>query len=217
MKNIILLTFFILLQPAYSQTALFEGAYYGIGFVSGSTTTKATDTDTGLYDNNGKSMQAASVEVGYGYPYQDNLIINLTATYDLTNPVIHSSADSAYRTDTQKSHFRIGVEPGFLINSKTLVFGKFGLHSNKIHYFREFISGTYSGQTSNATSSFTGYGIGAGIKTELTNNVLIGIDTEVVNYGSKNPFFVRSGGTTSDVSSYRPTSNITTISIKKKF
>jgi opacity protein-like surface antigen len=170
-----------------------------------------------LYDNNGKSMQAGRAEVGYGYLYQDEFIINVKATYDLTKPVIHTSLDSASRKDTQQSHFSVAVEPGLLIDSKTLVFGRLGIHCNKIHYFRNFISGAHTGETSNATTSYTGYGIGAGIKSELSNHVVIGIDTEIVSYGRKNPYFVRSGGTISDTNSYKLTSNITSITISKKF
>jgi opacity protein-like surface antigen len=212
------LSFGILLSSiASAQSEKFEGAYYGIGYVAGSTNTKGTDTTTSLYDSNGQSMQVGSVEVGYGYLYKDQIVINTKLTYDITNPVVNSSLDTANRTDTQKNHFSIAIEPGYLLNNNTLIFGKLSYHSNQIHYYRSFISGTYSGQTASATTTFTGYGIGAGVKTEITNNVFLAIDTEVVSYGSKTPHFVRSGGTTSDTNSYKPTSNITTISISKKF
>ena len=217
MKTLVSFIFILLMQSAYSQTSLFEGAYYGIGYVAGATNTKATATDTGLYENNGQSMQAGSIEVGFGYLYKDEFIINLSGRYDLTNPVVNTTLDSAKRTDTQKTHFSLAVAPGYLIDSKTLAFGKLSIHSNKVHYFRDFISGTYVGQTSNATTTYLGYGVGAGIKTELANHVVIGIDTEIVNYGSKNPYFVRSGGINTDIYSYKLTSNITTISISKKF
>ncbi len=217
MKTLVSFIFILLMQSAYSQTSLFEGAYYGIGFVAGSTNSKVTTTDTGWYENSGQSMQAGSFEVGYGFLYKDEFIINLKATYDLTNPEVNSGLDYANRTDTQKTHFSFAVEPGYLIGSKTLAFGKLSIHSNKVHYFRDFISGTYVGQTSNATTTYLGYGVGAGIKTELANHVVIGIDTEIVNYGSKNPYFVRSGGENTDKYSYKLTSNITTISISKKF
>lgn len=220
MKTFIASIFILLMQPVYSQTSLFEGAYYGLSLVTGATNTTATATsgaNQGLYDNNGKSMQAGRAEVGYGYFYQDEFIINVKATYDLTKPVIHTSRDSANRKDTQQSHFSVAVEPGRLIDSKTLVFGRLGIHSNKIHYFREFITAPHLGETSNATTSYTGYGIGAGIKSELSNHVVIGIDAEIVSYGRKNPYFVRSGGTISDTNSYKLTSNITSITVSKKF
>ena len=56
----------LLSSIASAQSEKFEGAYYGIGYVAGSTNTKGTDTTTSLYDNNGQSMQVWSVEVGYG-------------------------------------------------------------------------------------------------------------------------------------------------------
>jgi len=218
MYKYFLLSFGIFLSSiASAQSEKFEGFYYGIGYVVGSTNTKGTDTTTSLYDNNGQSMQVGSVEVGYGYLYKDQIVINTKLRYDITNPVVNSSLDTANRTDTQKNHYSISVEPGYILSNSTLLFGKLSYHSNQTHFYRSFISGTYSGQTSSATTTFTGYGIGAGIKTEITNNVFLGIDTEVVSYGSKTPHFVRSGGTTSDTNSYKPTSNLTTISISKKF
>ena len=201
----------------YAQDSLFEGTFYGVSGVAGTNTIKTTDTTNGDFTNHGQAYQSGQLTLGYGYKISEKVIVQTGLSYQFLNPVINRSLDNAQRTDTEKSHWSVSLEPGYLLRQNTLLHGKLSYHVSELNFHRLFVSGAYSGQTSDATSRFTGFGIGAGVKTEITDNLLIGIDAEVVNYGSKIPFFVRSGGTTSNTVLYAPTANLAKISIIRKF
>lgn len=202
---------------AHAQSTNFEGVQLSIGLSAGSMTLKNTDITNNQFQNEGKSYGIPKIGASYGYKLNENFVLTTSLAYDLGSATINETLDNAQRSEKQKNHWSFSIEPGYLINEKTMVYGKISHHSMKIDYKRNFLSGNLAGQTAAASSSHTGHGIGIGLKTMIATNLGVGFEIEKVNYKDKRPLFIRSGGTTTDTISYDPSTVISTVSLFYKF
>lgn len=200
-----------------AQTSAYEGLQLSAGATLGTATLKNRDTTDGTFSNEGKSFVSTRIGASYGYKINDKFVLTAGLNYDLSSPEINEKLDNAQRTEKQKSHMSFSIEPGYLINQSSLVYAKVSKHKMDIDYHRSFITGGLAGQTATASSSHSGTGFGIGYKTMLTSSIGAGFEIERIKYDTATPVFTRSGGTTSNTNSFKPSVIISTASIFYKF
>jgi opacity protein-like surface antigen len=173
--------------PALSQAKNFAGPSIAIGGGYSSQTygLKLTDTDT-PYDatfDAGKNDFSALVELSYGIELDKSFALSLGATYDLTDSKVNSFVDSEGVSvkSKLKDHYSLYLQPTFLVNNNTGIFGKLSYNFAKS-------AGTISDGTDSLSNSknLEGWGYGIGAKTFLNNSTYIQIEGNYVEYDKHN-------------------------------
>jgi len=173
--------------PALSQAKNFAGPSIAIGggYSSQTYDLKLTDTST-PYDANfevGKNDFFAVADLSYGIELDKSFVLSLGATYDLTNSEVSSFKDSdgvSIKTEL-KDHYSLYLQPTFLVNNNTGIFGKLSYNFAKS-------TGTISDGTDslNNSKNLEGWGYGIGAKTFLNNSTYIQIEGHYVEYDKHN-------------------------------
>ena len=139
-SGLLLSTSLVLAQPQKPTYAYFEGANLSMGLAQNSTeATASTSTKTNT------SLALAKLNYTFALAYPAKL--GVTATMDLKSSKVSDTENLATSGPTE-----ISVEPGVLLMSNSLLYGKLGSYSSR------YESGT------NPTRNLTGTSIGIGIK-----------------------------------------------------
>lgn len=144
-----------------------------------------------------KSEAAPSFGAGYTFALTDKYTLGLKASFDFKNGEFGSGDISG--TDTkvlEKNHYSVAVEPGYVIDQHTLVFGILAYH----HANTGFEGGTQ-------TVGISGVGYGVGFKRTLANHVFLMGELQQVKYGSASV----------DGSTVKPTSNTAALGLGYHF
>ena len=124
-----------------------------------------------------KSESAPSFGAGYTFTLNDHYTLGLKATMDLKKGEYGAGEVSGRSGETkvlEKSHYSVAVEPGYVVNDKTLVFGILAYHTAQT----EIEDGASSARLS-------GFGYGIGFKRSLTDHLFLMGELQRVDYNGK--------------------------------
>lgn len=184
---------------AGAQTANFEGLSGALNLNRSSTTTKFTFEDS--YVNYGGQSWSGSIQAAYGFAVSPSIVVSVGGTYGFGR--IDSGGEnfglglSEFRA---KKAYSLYVEPGFLLNEKTLAYGKLSYEGAK-GAARVFDSAEYS-------KTIKGTGFGFGVRTMIDKNMFIQVELKQVGYRTID---------IGDGYTYKPKSTAGTFGIGMKF
>lgn len=189
----------------FAQASNFEGFSAGLSISAVGNNTKVSD-NSGYSFTLGKDNVIPGIDLSYSKAIDSKMLIGFGLTYDLAKS---KSGEIAGGGDTigleAKNHYSVYVQPQYLLNNTTAVFGKLGYHQMK-----GSISGDYA---ANFTSEkYNGFGYGVGIKTFIDKNLFVQVEGQIVDFKQKS--FDYGGG---DVVSYKPKSTAGIITLGYKF
>jgi opacity protein-like surface antigen len=124
-----------------------------------------------------KSEAAPSFGAGYTFAISDRYTLGLKATMDLKKGEYGAGEVSSRSGETkvlEKSHYSLALEPGYVVNDKTLVFGILAYHTAQT----EIEDGASSARVN-------GIGYGIGFKRSLTDHLFLMGELQHVDYSSK--------------------------------
>jgi hypothetical protein len=173
--------------PALSQSKNFAGPSIAVSgaFVAGDVEVTADNGLDNASSNFGKSNIIPSVDLSYGIPLDNNFLINIGATYDLSKSTLGEanafvSPHTYSEKITIKDHYSLYVQPTYVISNTSAVFAKLSYN---------FAKGTLTETATDlAVESFTasrnieGFGYGVGLKSLLSNNLYIQVEAGIDEY-----------------------------------
>lgn len=146
-----------------------------------------------------QSESAPSFGVGYTFAMNERYTLGLKATIDLKSGEYGAgevSTRSGETKVTEKSHYSLAVEPGYVVNDETLVFGILAYHTAKAEI-----------EDASGSARLQGVGYGVGFKRTLGNNLFVTGELQRVDYGTK----------TVDGSSLKPSSTTGSVGLGYHF
>lgn len=177
MKKIITAAAFaVVASGAFAQASNFEGFSGALNLNTVSINTKITANNAGTFDGIGQQSFNGSAQVAYGFVASPGTVVSVGGTYALGNA--KGGTFTAGNTSGEfraKNAYSFYVEPGFLLNDKTLAYGKLSYESAKG-------TAASTGQAE-ASKSLNGTGFGAGIRTMLSKTSFIQVEFKQVGYG----------------------------------
>jgi opacity protein-like surface antigen len=171
--------------PALSQTKNFSGPSIAIGGGYSSQTYKGKfDGIDDLGDpfsfsmDNGKNDFTSLIDLSYGISVDKNFALAIGGTYDLTKSKVDLINVDGTKINTElKDHYSIYIQPTYVINDSTGVFGKLNYNFAKN-------VGKVTGVTETSTKNLEGWGYGLGIKTFLSANTFVQLEGSYVDYNT---------------------------------
>ena len=179
---------------AMAQSNAFEGFSAGVKVSSVGTSTTLSASD-GTSINMGQQSIVPTVEVGYAYGVSKEIVLGLTATYDLAETKAGSVNGLNFKA---QNHYSVNFKPGYVFNNTTQAYVIVGYNSMTA-------KASYAGLTS--TQTMNGFGAGAGIQVLLNKNIYIQAEAQQLTYESKS----------SNGISYKPSATVGTIGLGYKF
>jgi len=205
-KKLLALTVALSATTVFAQPSNFEGFSAGLSIGAVGVDTKVS-SNGGYGFNLGENNIIPGVDFSYSMALDKQMLIGFGFTYDLAKSKSGEITYDGLGTlglET-KDHYSVYVQPQYLLNNSTAVFGKLGYHKIK-----GSISGTYA---ANFTSeNYTGIGYGVGVKTFIDKNLFIQAEGQIVDFKKKS--FDYGGG---EVVSYKPKSSAGIITLGYKF
>jgi opacity protein-like surface antigen len=180
----------------------FEGfsASLGLGVVGSNSPFKETgygenaddgiDTDADI----GKTKAIGRIDANYLIKSMNsNFLIGLGITYDLNSIKYKANTlgDDAYNSESGDSpvnvklnkHYSIYLQPTYVIREGTAVFGKIGYHHVNAS-FQDTYNTHYRGEEP-TKFKLSGYGLGLGLQTFVTDNAFIKVEGNYIRYNNK--------------------------------
>jgi opacity protein-like surface antigen len=204
---------------AFSQTSNFTGPSLAL-YASHVDAKNDIEEVTGLYANKNtttkKNNLIPGVDFNYGFAIENNFVIGLGATYDLSKTKTGEATRSFDSVGTPvtiitnnelKDHYSLYIQPTYVINKDSAMFAKLGKHFAKANYSW----GASDGTSFSNSSNIEGWGYGLGFKNFLSNNLFVQGEVGIVNYEK---FIDRSG---IESLSMKPETVNVTISVGYKF
>lgn len=199
MKKIIAAATLAITGTAFAQVSNFTGYSAGVNMDHTAVTTKLS-AGSATIDGLGQQSVGATLYGAYGVALDNNTVVNFGATYGLTNAKGGSTDDgSGPLTAKLKNQYSLYVEPGMLLNDKTLAYGKIAYNSAKIEL---------DAQGDIGSKSINGFGYGVGIRTMVDKNLSLNVEIKRVNYGQE---------TTLDDVGFKTTATVGSVGIGYKF
>lgn len=121
------------------------------------------------------SESAPSLGVGYTFALSDKTTLGLKATVDLKQGEFGKGETAALVGETsvlEKSHYSLAVEPGYVVNQQTLVFGILAYHHARTGF-----------EGGGETRAISGVGYGVGFKRSLASHFFLMGEIQQVKYG----------------------------------
>ena len=159
----------VLAAPAFAENTPFAGPSVGASFALQSAFISAPDSTT-LTNGTGVGQQSAGLILNgsYGLPVNDKAVVLFGLDF---NPVDIKSGESKTGSFKLQNSWSLSVAPGFLINNQSLGYVKL----------------SYEGATAkniDESKSINGYGVGFGVRTELSPNLYLNAEIKRVTYNS---------------------------------
>lgn len=204
-KKLLALTLALSATTVFAQSSNFEGFSAGVSIAAVGVDTNLRITENFSF-NIGESNITPGVDLSYSMAVDKQMLIGFGFTYDLAKSKsgqVNVTGLGSIGLEA-KDHYSVYVQPQYLLNNTTAVFGKLGYHKTK---------GTISGDfAANFTSeSITGIGFGFGVKTFIDKNLFIQAEGQVVNYKEKSFDFAGAAV------SYKPKSSAGIVTLGYKF
>jgi opacity protein-like surface antigen len=178
--------------PALSQSKNFVGPSIAIG---GGYSTQTYDlklssagieSDSSLSTGNGKNNFSSTLDLGYGFQVDKNLIISIGGTYDLTKSEVKpaKSVDGDYDpaevttiTSELKDHYSIYIQPTYVISDNTGIFAKLSYN-----YAKSIGKISVDDESVSNSKNLEGWGYGIGARTFLDKNLYFQVEGSYVEY-----------------------------------
>jgi len=202
---------------AFSQTSNFTGPSLAL-YASHVDAKNDIEEVTGLYANKNtttkKNNLIPGVDFNYGFAIENNFVIGLGATYDLSKTKTGEATRSfdsvgdavtIITNNELKDHYSLYIQPTYVINKDSAMFAKLGKHFAKANYSWTASDGTSFSNSSN----IEGWGYGLGFKNFLSDNLFVQGEVVVVDY-RENKF-------ADGAVLYKPETTNATISVGYKF
>lgn len=163
---------------ATAGTEDFTGPSVGVNLNMQSMSTKIAGTinATAISGTFGESSTGASLKAAYGLAISDKSVISVGGTYSLVDVKSGTFAAGASTVKLLgKSAWTIYLEPGVLVGTNTLLYGKAGYASVK-------------GETEGVVTTpltFNGYTYGVGIRTMIDKNLFVEVEALQYTFNSK--------------------------------
>ena len=126
--------------------------------------------------DNGKNDFASLIDLSYAINLEKNFSLSVGGTYDLTKSKIKLVDLNGDNVSTElKDHYSIYIQPTYVINDSTGIFGKLNYNFAKN-------VGKITGATETSTKNLEGWGYGLGIKTFLNSNTFVQLEGNFVDY-----------------------------------
>ena len=184
---------------ACAQTTQFEGYSAAFSLNRFSSSTSLTSEDGRL--NYGGQSWNGSIQAAYGFALKANSVLSIGGTFTFGNVEGGGEnfgiGESRYRA---KNAYSIYVEPGFVLNEKTLAYAKLSSETAK-GSAEVFGNPEYS-------KRIQGTGFGFGLRTMLDQNKFVQVEVKDINYGSAD---------VGDGYTYKPKSVVGSIGLGMKF
>jgi len=189
----------------FAQTSQFEGFSAGLSIGAVGNNTKASDNE-GYSFTLGEDKIIPGIDLSYTTAIDSKMLIGVGFTYDLAKSKSGqiSGGDSDISLEG-KSHYSVYVQPQYLLNNSTSIFGKLGYHQMKGK-----ITGTF--ESNFTTEKYSGFGYGVGIKTFIDKNLFVQVEGQIIDFKQKS-FDYGDGYTVS----YKPKSTAGIVTLGYKF
>lgn len=153
-------------------------------------------------NDGGKAGVIGTIDAGYDYQFSNQGVIGLVGNYDFGSQTVDHNADQ-YATSNGNSYaihvhqatklqnsWSLGVRAGFLPSESTLVYATGGYSRGDISQSIDMIGYNDHGEQQPFSASRSdwksGYFIGAGIETLLSDNVSLKAEYRYTDYGTLN-------------------------------
>ena len=192
--------------PALSQSKNFAGPSIAIGGGYNSAKVNSTETVVDLQTRSditvgdtatvkfGDNNFNALIDLSYGIPIDNNFVLSIGATYDLTDTEVEALNSTEAGGDTVsikaklKNHHSLYIQPTYLMNNNTGIFAKLGYHKAKGNLsFNDSTLDAFS-----LSKNLDGWGYGIGAKTFINNNTYLQFEGSLVKYKSKSGDIINS-------------------------
>lgn len=170
----------------------FEGGMVSAGLIAqGSHSRYIDDANADLFDGNngsyGNHNLITNVGVAFSKSISSRWLIGLGAAYEFNNMIVGLDEATAASVKYQfsireKKHRSLYVQPMYVLDETTAVFGKIGYHEAKI--FVQDMNGQNVSITPGLNESFsvTGPGYGLGLRKSLPYHVFIQVEGQYVSF-----------------------------------
>jgi len=158
---------------AFAQVSNFTGPSVGVNLDHTAVSSQITDATTEL-DGLGQHNVGVSLQAAYGFELTPASVLNIGATYSLSDAKAGHIKDNNTVTFKGKNATSVYFEPGVLINDKTIAYGKVSYETVKM-----------SADGGNGDKNINGVGYGFGIRTMLDKAWSLQAEVKHVTYGSE--------------------------------
>lgn len=159
----------------------FSGFYAGANVGYGATSTKVNYSATASGDVAGKGV-IGGLHVGYGKQFANNFYAGLEATGSLSGNKGEDRTSATQRFETKRTNsFGIHVRPGVVVGN-TLIAAKIGVES--AHLKASFTDSATPANNRSKNSRRTGFVVGAGFDTKVSDHVVVGLGATQTFYSS---------------------------------
>ena len=157
---------------AFAQVSNFEGF---------SAATNLTYSNASVSSSSQKfkdKSAGANLQAAYGFALDANTVLSLGATYSLNNAKAGDYTNDDTTTGSLKLKKQISyyVEPGYLLNSSTLVYGKVSYDTATLNAIEA--AGTYK-------FDVNGIGYGFGIRSMIDKNIFVQVEAKRTSFGKE--------------------------------
>jgi opacity protein-like surface antigen len=189
--------------PAVSFAQANNFAGFAIGLDASFTSVGGKISDTGVpgyesVDLGGRSTVVPSISVEYNLPLSQSSLIGFGIAADLSKAKLGTSQTVFYDEETeavaiagakakQKNHYSYYLKPQYLISNSTAIYAKLSYHTMKVDFDFDIIDGGGLSSGSDKTKH-KGWGLGVGLKTQLSGNVFGFVEVQQVQYNKKDDF-----------------------------
>lgn len=197
----------VLVAPS-AFAAGFDGFGVGIDMNLKSTGADLTNTFTGADFNDkesesvgGEQNVAAGIDLNYGFMVSPEMLVRVGATATFGTQEIEDSSISSFSdfgggastfsakgTIEESDHYSVYIAPGLMVTENTFVYGKLAYHQMTLDVSNSTTNTDAFGSVTDSFSmdqEFSGYGIGAGVETRLTENLFLSAEVQHVRYGEE--------------------------------
>jgi opacity protein-like surface antigen len=175
-KIIIAAAFAVIATGASAQASNFEGFSAGLNLNTVASNTKFA-FDTISLDGIGQQSWNGALQGAYGFVTSPSTVVSVGVTYGLGKSKAGALVDSVGSANFEvKNQLSVYVEPGFLINNSTLIYGKMSYEKAKIDSF--------ASDDETISKSINGTGFGFGARTMIAKTAYIQVEIKQIGYGS---------------------------------
>lgn len=170
--------------PAHAGNSKFDGLSFGLGL---SLAGASTNIDSPLLDQTpvgsiadlGQTSALATIDMSYGFSVAPKFVMAVGASYDFGDTDLGTVVDPVLGMHGE-DHYSIYLQPIYELSDTTAVFGKIGYHAMKGKLDCALCDdggATYS-------RNMHGVGIGAGVKTFLSERVYLQVEAQHIDYNT---------------------------------
>jgi len=181
-----------------SMAANFAGPEAGVSVTMNGGSTKYQENGGKEYDFGGSSL-GFRLQGGYGFDMGNDVLVLLGVNYNATELSVGKLAGNNAKI---KNSWSLSAAPGMMLNDKTLAYVKLSYEAGKFDL---------SSSNLKINKSVSGFGYGAGLRTEINKTTFLETEIKQVNYSK---FNYKKG---SDSYDFTPSATVGSVGVVFKF